>query len=127
MAGVEVTSPGLGVAGRLVPWSAILEIFVFKEDLYSVDEICLCFRIAEDGSVIRVYEDEDREAYEQVIALLPDPFSRGSDGLVFGGGLSCLCRESDDHLGEQRLDWPFHVEHEALSFLPTLAALHSPG
>lgn len=33
-----------------VPWSSVREVFAFKHDLFSIDEICLGFRIDASGT-----------------------------------------------------------------------------
>jgi len=45
-----------GKTSARVSWSEILEVFAYKEDLFSYDEICLGFRVSEDGTFWMVSE-----------------------------------------------------------------------
>jgi hypothetical protein len=46
-----------GVAQFEVRWSDVREVFGFKRDLFTVDLICLGFRVSDDGSLYEVHED----------------------------------------------------------------------
>jgi hypothetical protein len=48
-----------------VRWSDIREVFAFKEDLLTVDRICLGFRITDDGTYYSV--DEDMRGYPELL------------------------------------------------------------
>ena len=56
-----------------VAWTEVVEVFAFKEDLFTVDEICLGFRVHEDGTFRMV--NEDYIGYKELIAGLERRFS----------------------------------------------------
>ena len=41
-----------------VLWSGVFEVFAFKQDLFSVDQICLGFRVDDAGRFVWVGEDD---------------------------------------------------------------------
>ena len=55
-----------------VAWSEVLEIFAYKEDRFTFDDICLGFRVREDGTFWMVSEDFVGE----------EPFPHGSEKLA---------------------------------------------
>jgi hypothetical protein len=56
-----------------VAWSEILEIFAYKEDRFTFDDICLGFRVGEDGTFWMV--SEDFVGYKELVAELERRFS----------------------------------------------------
>ena len=69
---VECDPSGFSVAGTHVPWSAVLEVFAYKEDLFSFDEIRLGFRVSDDGTFWSV--SEDWPGYRELLDDLPVRF-----------------------------------------------------
>ena len=61
-----------------VQWQAIREIFAYKEDLVTLDDICLGFRLRHDGSFCSV--SEEFEGYAAFLAHLEHRF----DGMRTG-------------------------------------------
>jgi len=64
-----------------VRWSDIHEVYGFKLDLFSIDEICLGFTLDEDGRYIWVGEDdggfkEFRSEVERRFGFDPDWFGK---------------------------------------------------
>ena len=55
-----------------VSWSEVLEIFAYKEDRFTTDDICLGFRVREDGTFWMV--SEDFIGYREMIAELERRF-----------------------------------------------------
>ena len=55
-----------------VAWSEVLEVFVYKEDRFTVDDICLGFRVREDGTFWMV--SEDFIGYKELVAELARRF-----------------------------------------------------
>ncbi len=55
-----------------LPWGSVLEIFAFKRDQFSVDLICIGFRIDNDGLYYQV--DEDMGGYKELKGFLNDHF-----------------------------------------------------
>ena len=55
-----------------VRWSDVKEIFAFKRDLFSVDLICIGFRVQDDGTFCEI--DEMMPGYGGLLAVLPDVF-----------------------------------------------------
>jgi hypothetical protein len=61
---VRLSDDGFGVHSAQpvdVPWVDVVRIRSYKYDLFAVDEICLCFELA-DGRFIEVSEEWDRYA-----------------------------------------------------------------
>jgi hypothetical protein len=56
-----------------VAWAEVLEIFAYKQDLLTMDMICLGFRVKDDGT-FRVVSEEDL-GYKEFLAELPRRFS----------------------------------------------------
>ena len=48
-----------------VQWKDVLQIFAFKEDLFSIDLICLGFRTDDEGGWQSI--DEEMEGYESLL------------------------------------------------------------
>jgi hypothetical protein len=55
-------------------WSEAVEVFVYKVDLFSVDEICIGFRVDSAGTYYWVGEDDIgyREFLEELIQRFPE-------------------------------------------------------
>jgi hypothetical protein len=53
-------------------WTAVLEVFAFKEDVFAHDIICIGFRTDETGSHWKV--DEECEGYKDLLDYLPCVF-----------------------------------------------------
>jgi len=53
-------------------FSSVLEVFAFKKDLFSYDEICVGFRISEDGTYYEI--DEKMKGYDDIVKSLPNYF-----------------------------------------------------
>ena len=49
-------------------WSEVLEIFAYKEDRFTIDDICLGFRVQQDGTFWMV--SEDFIGYKQLVSEL---------------------------------------------------------
>lgn len=49
-------------------WDSVLEIFVFKRDLFSVDLICIGFRIDNEGVYFEI--DEEMKGYKELESFL---------------------------------------------------------
>ena len=60
---------GLTLEETFVPWSRIVSVHAFKEDLYVVDRISLMFRI-DDGKTVVLAEDVD--GWKDLVDALPD-------------------------------------------------------
>lgn len=56
-----------------VAWAGVLEIFAYKEDRFTTDDICLGFRVHEDGTFWMV--SEDFIGYKELLAELERRFS----------------------------------------------------
>ena len=56
-----------------VAWLEVLEIFAYKEDRFTVDDICLGFRVREDGTFRMV--NEDFIGFKELVAALERKFS----------------------------------------------------
>ena len=56
-----------------VSWSEVLEVFAYKEDRFTTDDICLGFRVHEDGTFWMV--SEDFVGYKELLAELERRFS----------------------------------------------------
>lgn len=61
-----------GVEKFLFQWSVIKEIFVYKRDIFSVDLICIGFRIDEEGTYYEIHEDI--QGYKEFITFLESKF-----------------------------------------------------
>jgi len=53
-------------------WDSVLEIFAFKRDLFSVDLICVGFRIDNEGVYFEI--DEEMQGYKELESFLPTRF-----------------------------------------------------
>ena len=53
-------------------WNSVLEIFAFKRDLFSVDLICMGFRIDNEGVYFEI--DEEMKGYKELGLFLPTRF-----------------------------------------------------
>ena len=69
---VELDPSGFSVAGSHVPWSTVLEVFAYKQDLGTYDDLRLGFRISSDGTFWSV--SEDWSGYRELVAELPERF-----------------------------------------------------
>ena len=69
--GFTVVEHGKTVAR--VAWSEVLEVFAYKEDRFTTDDICLGFRVHEDGTFWMV--SEDFIGYKELLAELERRFS----------------------------------------------------
>ena len=56
-----------------VSWSEVLEVFAYKEDRFTTDDICLGFRVHADGTFWAV--SEDFIGYKELLAELERRFS----------------------------------------------------
>jgi hypothetical protein len=56
-----------------VAWAEVLEIFAYKEDRFTTDDICLGFRAHEDGTFSMV--SEDCIGYKDLLAQLERRFT----------------------------------------------------
>lgn len=70
-AGFEVLVDGRPTSR--VQWTEVLEIFAYKDDLFSYDEIRIGFRFAADGSYQSV--GEDFVGYRELLAKLTSRFA----------------------------------------------------
>jgi len=57
----------------LLEWKNVVEVFAYKDDLFTYDIICIGFRTNEAGEYVKV--DEESEGYEGLISFLPAQFS----------------------------------------------------
>jgi hypothetical protein len=57
---------------EILPWSSVLEIFGFKEDVFAYDIICIGFRTDDAGLHWKVDEECDR--YDELLKFLPEVF-----------------------------------------------------
>jgi hypothetical protein len=64
---VEFDESGFAIAGGV--HAAVLEVFAYKEDLFSFDVLCFGFRTSGDGSFWTVGEDYD--GYQELLVQLP--------------------------------------------------------
>jgi hypothetical protein len=55
-----------------VRWSDVKEVFAFKRDIFSVDLICIGFRISEEGDCWEI--DEHMAGYDAVVAAMNGAF-----------------------------------------------------
>lgn len=53
-------------------WDSVLEIFAFKRDNFSVDLICIGFRIDNKGVYFEI--DEEMKGYKELESFLPTRF-----------------------------------------------------
>src|SRR5262245_32011414 len=60
-----------------LPWSDIAEIVAFKQDLYTVDQICVGFRTTESDKYICI--EEENPEYDRVIKLVEERFQLRQD------------------------------------------------
>lgn len=63
-------------------WESVLEIFAFKRDLFSVDLICIGFRIDDEGVYFEI--DEEMQGFKELEIFLPTRF-KGIDKNWFTG------------------------------------------
>ena len=56
-----------------VAWAEVLEVFAYKEDRFTYDDICIGFRVSEHGTFWMV--SEDFVGYETLLAELERRFS----------------------------------------------------
>ncbi len=54
--------------GEQLSWDSVLEIFTFKRDLFTVDLICLGFRIDNEGVYFEI--DEEMKGYKELESFL---------------------------------------------------------
>ncbi len=53
-------------------WESVLEIFAFKVDLFSIDEICIGFRIDDEGTYNEI--NEEMHGYNELLNFLTVQF-----------------------------------------------------
>ncbi len=53
-------------------WDSVIEVFAFKRDLFSVDLICIGFRVDTEGTFYEI--DEEMSGYNDVVKFLEMPF-----------------------------------------------------
>jgi hypothetical protein len=58
---------GSVVRGRVL-WSEVIEVFAYKMDLFSVDEICVGFRLDDSGT--HCWVSEEFRGYKEVVEQL---------------------------------------------------------
>lgn len=56
-----------------ISWDIVSEVFAFKRDLFTVDEICIGFRINDEGEYYEI--NEEMENYTELINFLNIPFA----------------------------------------------------
>jgi hypothetical protein len=64
-----VSSRQDAVRTQSLPWDYVTQVFAYKRDLLTVDQISLTFLSHDPGELIEVSEDD--EGYEQLIEQLP--------------------------------------------------------
>jgi hypothetical protein len=73
---LKVEEGGFSYVGRdettTVNWSDVKEAFAFKRDIFSVDLICLGFRVSDDGRYWEI--DEQMSGYEEVLTAMAKAF-----------------------------------------------------
>jgi len=53
----------------------VREVVGFKSDHFSIDEVCLGFRIEEAGSPVRIWVDEDDRGFKQFLPEVEKRFN----------------------------------------------------
>lgn len=61
-----------GAENQVLPWDSVLEVFAYKDDVFSYDIICIGFRLNDQGTYVRI--DEEYEGYKSLIDYLPHVF-----------------------------------------------------
>jgi hypothetical protein len=66
-----------------VDWSEVEEIWAFKRDLFTVDQICLQFKLTERPPVLVTEDDEGFSALEDALQKLPLAESKWREKVTF--------------------------------------------
>ncbi len=66
---VDCDESGFSSKGARIDWAAVLEVFAYKQDWVTFDDLCLGFRTSDDGTFWNI--SEESRGYQELLAELP--------------------------------------------------------